>query len=84
MKPINLDRRTFVKASAALGALSIAGAGAVAKPATLAVAAEYPEQRHGQPAEATVDAKTGKCPSMKTWSCATARAWAATAAAAIA
>lgn len=60
MKPINLDRRTFVKAAGSLGALSIAGAGAGMCGEAFAADAEYPAQRHGQPVEATVDAKTGE------------------------
>lgn len=58
MKPINLDRRTFVKAAGGLGALSIAGAG-IGSGRALAADAEYPKMRHGNPPECFVDPKTG-------------------------
>lgn len=60
MGQANMDRRTFVGALGALGALSVAGAGAGALP-SVAVAAEseFPAPRTGKPIEAAVDPKTG-------------------------
>ena len=56
----NMDRRTFVEALGALGALSIAGVSA-GSPPSVAVAAEsaFPAPRTGKPVEAKVDPKTG-------------------------
>ena len=60
MATINLDRRSFLKAAGGLGALSVAGAG-LAAPDRRAFADEtaFPEQKHGNPVEATIDPKTG-------------------------
>ena len=61
MASINLDRRSFLKAAGGLGALSIAGVGIAGLPREAhAEEAAFPEQRHGQPIEATVDPETGK------------------------
>ncbi len=60
MGDMNMDRRTFVEAMGALGALSLAGASLGAHP-TVAVAAEtaFPEPGTGKPIEARIDPKTG-------------------------
>ena len=60
MVQANMDRRTFVEALGALGALSIAGVGIGSQP-SVAVAAEsaFPPPRTGKPVEAKVDPKTG-------------------------
>lgn len=60
MKPINLDRRSFVKAAAGLGALSVAGAGLGVCNDAFAEDAQFPEQQGGKPVEAVVDPATGK------------------------
>ena len=56
----SIDRRTFVGAMGALGALSVAGAALGGQP-TAAVAAEsaFPAPGKGKPVEASVDPKTG-------------------------
>ena len=56
----NIDRRTFVEAMGALGALTVAGATLGTQP-TAAVAAEsaFPAPAKGKPVEASVDPKTG-------------------------
>lgn len=60
MATISLDRRSFLKAAGGLGALSIAGVGVTAQAGTaFADDAAFPEQKHGQPIEATVDPATG-------------------------
>ena len=61
MASINLDRRSFLKAAGGLGVLSIAGVG-LASQSRQALADEtaFPEQKHGQPIEATIDPATGK------------------------
>ena len=60
MVQANMDRRTFVEALGALGALSIAGVGIGSQP-SVAVAAEsaFPPPQTGKPVEAKVDPKTG-------------------------
>ena len=60
MESMNINRRTFVKAAAAVGALSVAGVG-LSGQANRALAAdtEFPAPKHGQPIEAKVDPKTG-------------------------
>lgn len=61
MDQANMDRRTFVGALGALGALSVAGAGLGAPPAVaVAAESEFPEARSGKPIEAAVDPKTGE------------------------
>ena len=60
MKPINFDRRSFLRAAGGLGALSIVGAGVNGGAKALAADAEFPAQGHDQPVEASVDAATGK------------------------
>ena len=60
MESMNINRRTFVKAAAAVGALSVAGVG-LSGQANRALAADtkFPAPKHGQPIEAKVDPKTG-------------------------
>ena len=60
MESMNINRRTFVKAAAAVGALSVAGVG-LSGQANRALAAdtEFPAPKHGQPIEAKVDPQTG-------------------------
>lgn len=61
MTHLNIDRRHFLGAMGALGAVSLAGgAGSVLTP-DLAVAAdsEFPAPKKGKPIEASVDPKTG-------------------------
>lgn len=61
MKQKNIDRRTFVEAMGALGALSVAGASLCALPATaVAAESEFPAPVKGKPIEAKVDPKTGE------------------------
>lgn len=57
----SVDRRSFVKAMGALGALSVTGVGLSAQNArAFAADAEFPEIKSGQPIEAKVDTSTGK------------------------
>lgn len=60
MNQRNIDRRTFVEAMGALGALSVAGASLGLQPGT-AIAADtaFPAPKKGKPVEAKVDPKTG-------------------------
>lgn len=60
MKEASLDRRSFLIAAGALGALSVAGAGlsSPCNPQAIA-AAEFPQGRAVQPVEARVDTKAG-------------------------
>ena len=60
MEKTNIDRRTFVGALGALGALSIGGIHASSQP-SVAIAAdtEFPAPKKGKPIEASVDPKTG-------------------------
>ena len=80
MGEMNIDRRTFVGAMGALGALSLAGVG-LGSQASAAIAADtaFPAPATGKPIEAKVDPKTATWLSMRTLSCATRVAWAATA-----
>ena len=57
----SIDRRTFVGAMGALGALSIAGVGVGAQPnAAVAADSAFPAPKKGKPIEAAVDPKTGE------------------------
>ena len=60
MGEMNIDRRTFVGAMGALGALSLAGVG-LGSQASAAIAADtaFPAPATGKPIEAKVDPKTG-------------------------
>lgn len=60
MRSINFGRRSFLKAAGGLGALSIAGVGLGAPGKAFAEDTAFPEQKKGQPVEASVDATTGK------------------------
>ena len=61
MRETQLDRRQFVQAVGALGALSAAGAGLGALPGvSLADDAAFPAPASGKPVEAKVDPKTGE------------------------
>ncbi|OUO91326.1 hypothetical protein B5F40_04270 [Gordonibacter sp. An230] len=61
MESVNLSRRSFVKATAAAGALSVMGVGLDHQStAALASEADFPAPKQGQPVEATVDPKTGE------------------------
>ena len=61
MESIRMDRRTFVGAMAAAGALSVAGTGLIGRASTaLADDAEFPAPTVGQPVEAKVDPVTGE------------------------
>jgi tetrathionate reductase subunit A len=57
----SLNRRTFVKAAGALGALATMGVGLSAQnKQAFAADAEFSQQKQGQPVEAKVDPKTGQ------------------------
>ncbi|MEG0990589.1 MAG: hypothetical protein RSB04_11780 [Gordonibacter sp.] len=61
MERFNLDRRSFLKAAGSISALSVAGVGLVGQPrSAYANEGAFPEQKYGQPLEATVDPATGK------------------------
>lgn len=61
MERRTIDRRGFVKAMGALGALSVTGAGLAAQDdRAFAADADFPDQKAGQPLEAKVDLATGK------------------------
>lgn len=61
MESMNLDRRTFMKAVAAAGALSVVGVGLQGQDnKALAEGTDFPESKHGQPIEASVDPSTGE------------------------
>ena len=61
MEPRSIDRRAFVGALGALGALAMAGAGLGVQPAAAVTAdSAFPKPKHGQPIEAKVDPKTGE------------------------
>lgn len=61
MESIRMDRRTFVGAMAAAGALSVAGTGLIGRASTaLADDAAFPAPTVGQPVEAKVDPVTGE------------------------
>lgn len=60
MEGRSIDRRTFVGAMSALGALSIAGIGTGLQPqAAVAAESSFPTTQSGKPVEAKVDPKTG-------------------------
>ena len=60
MGSMDIDRRTFVGAMGALGALSVAGAALGSQPrAAVAAESAFPAPAKGKPVEASVDPKTG-------------------------
>ena len=61
MERTNIDRRTFVAAMGAVGALAVAGSSLGSQPqAAVAAESAFPAPAHGKPVEARVDAKTGE------------------------